>query len=303
MNLYESITNNLKESEEFNPEEFERYLSNNMRYKVFDTHESDPDVPENSLYWVTQGPFNRDELEQFQKALKNYTTFDTAYVTLRDLSGYDYLHDKGKEVLASVGLENYDANPYIKASLAIWPDWDFNGEPYRSKMKQINESINYDDIVLSKEQEKIKEDLKTRLFDELLNNYKGFYNNIISRLNNNNLKLFKGSDIILRITKNDILSKIDTVEKLINLPEIKTIEDFESYFLNRTLKKVSFSDENLTMCELCYDDLDRYSHTFGFDVIEDLKKELEPKMARIKQLEKIIISNISKFRAIGSFNK
>ena len=99
---------------------------------------TDPDLPKTYLYWVTQCPFNRDELEQFQKAFKN-TNFDAAYVTLRDLSGYDYYRDKGKDVLASVNKDGYDAGPYIKAMKKNWPDFDFNGEPYKSLAERKQE--------------------------------------------------------------------------------------------------------------------------------------------------------------------
>lgn len=141
MNLYESITGKLKESYvtdepvQFEAVSFEKNIPHNMRFKTFDVI---VDKDKTYLYWVTQCPFNRDELEQFQKAFKD-TNFDAAYVTLRDLSGYDFYRDKGKDVLATVGKNGYDANPYIRAMKDNWSDFDFDGEPYKSLAERKQE--------------------------------------------------------------------------------------------------------------------------------------------------------------------
>lgn len=85
----------LKESGEFDAVEFEKSIPHSMRWKEYDY------VGDNGLYWVTQEPFSLEELNQFAEAFKN-TEFNKAYVTVRDLSHYDFQRDFDNDVLAYV---------------------------------------------------------------------------------------------------------------------------------------------------------------------------------------------------------
>lgn len=89
------ITSMLKESDTFDAIEFEKLVPHTMRWKEFDF------VGDNGLYWVTQEPFSLDELNQFAEAFKS-TGFDKAYVTVRDLSHYDFNEDFENDVLAYI---------------------------------------------------------------------------------------------------------------------------------------------------------------------------------------------------------
>ena len=82
----------------FSGVEFEKNIPHEMRFKEYDTMD-------NELYWVTQEPFNKRDLLDFAKALQE-TRFEKAYVTVRDLSTYDYNKDKENNVLAVVSAEN-----------------------------------------------------------------------------------------------------------------------------------------------------------------------------------------------------
>lgn len=144
--------------EDFDAVEFEKNIPHNMRFKTFDIVNDGKDI-----YWVTQAPFTKEELEQFQRAFKNITNFENAYVTLRDLSGYDYFHDKGTEVLAHVTRDGYDAGDYINAMIKNWPDFDFEGEPYKSKFESN-----------CKDKEKPKKELKETDFTIPENNSDGW---------------------------------------------------------------------------------------------------------------------------------
>lgn len=85
----------LKESGEFDAVEFEKSIPHSMRWKEYDY------VGDNGLYWVTQEPFSLEELNQFAEAFKN-TEFSKAYVTVRNLSHYDFQRDFDNDVLAYV---------------------------------------------------------------------------------------------------------------------------------------------------------------------------------------------------------
>lgn len=87
--LYKKYRKPLKEEyiyDDFDPEEFEKEIPHEMRYKVWDT------FGDNVLYWVTQEPYDAYDLEQFKKAMKFYGV-PKALVILRDYSHYDWRDD------------------------------------------------------------------------------------------------------------------------------------------------------------------------------------------------------------------
>ena len=108
-----NIIQKLNESEEkFSGVEFEKNIPREMRFKEYRTDTSDDSIPAGSLYWVTQEPFDKEQFKQFGEALKN-TRFDRAYVTVRDLSVYDYNKDEAEGVLAVIDKEgNMDFDSY-----------------------------------------------------------------------------------------------------------------------------------------------------------------------------------------------
>lgn len=95
----------LNESVKFDGIKFESKIPHRMRYKEYD-----PDLPEpyqNSLYWVTQDFFTKEDIEKFKKALLK-TDFDKAYVTVRDLSSYIFRKDKDEDVFVIIDNETGD---------------------------------------------------------------------------------------------------------------------------------------------------------------------------------------------------
>ena len=96
-----------KEEKTFSGMEFEKNIPHNMRWKEYD-------VIDNNLYWVTQEIFSEADLIKFKEAFIN-TDFEKAYVTVRDLSVYDFERDLSNSVFAVVTKDEIYAKDYIKS--------------------------------------------------------------------------------------------------------------------------------------------------------------------------------------------
>lgn len=108
-NLNQDVSN-LNENNLFSGVEFEKSIPHNMRFKDYEVLENPYD-----LFWVTQAPFDMNDLKQFQKALINNTPFAKAYVTVRDFSAYDPNEVYTKDIFAIVTANKIDATGYMKA--------------------------------------------------------------------------------------------------------------------------------------------------------------------------------------------
>lgn len=115
MNLFESIKSNLNESN-FGLD-FEKNIPHDMRFKHYDFVSVTDDFGREkgeSLYWVTQEPFDDLDLEHFRDAFVD-TPYSDAYVTVRDLSSYDLNSDKDEGVLVHITKDGkIDSNSYMK---------------------------------------------------------------------------------------------------------------------------------------------------------------------------------------------
>lgn len=152
-NLYESV-----EESKFSGVEFEKNLDHEMRFKEYGTHNTDYDIPEGTLYWVTQEPFTKEQLIKFGKAL-NKSKFDTAYVTVRDLSTYDYERDLANNVLAKVDKDgNIDFDGYWNEAKVFFDDEELTESENTNKItpEQFLEStINVYDLATYIQSQKI----------------------------------------------------------------------------------------------------------------------------------------------------
>lgn len=97
----------LRESaNQFDVMSFEKKIPTKMRFKKYD------EVNDNDLYWVTQEFFDEDDIKKFAVEFKN-TGFDKAYVTVRDLSSYDFDKDSTRNVFVVVNKDgSYDMSDY-----------------------------------------------------------------------------------------------------------------------------------------------------------------------------------------------
>ena len=115
MNLYEGIKSKLSESD-FGID-FEKNIPHRMRFKHYDfvsTYDDYGREKGQSLYWVTQEPFDDLDLEQFRDAFVD-TGYSDAYVTVRDLSSYDFNSDKDEGVLVHITKDgNIDSDSYME---------------------------------------------------------------------------------------------------------------------------------------------------------------------------------------------
>ncbi len=95
----------------FSSNEFEKLIPQGMRYKQVDL------VNGNEIYWVTQNVFTASELEDFQKAIREYDgNIEKFYVTSRSISpSYDFEDDRANNILATVTADTIVAEPYINA--------------------------------------------------------------------------------------------------------------------------------------------------------------------------------------------
>lgn len=107
----------------FDVNSFESKIPHNMKFKAWDSVND-----KNTLYWVTQEDFSVKDLEQFAAALMDFADhFNSAAVTVRDLSSYDYREDLDSDVLCTVDLSNFNS-----------PDDLHIGQAYQSWYDQVN---------------------------------------------------------------------------------------------------------------------------------------------------------------------
>lgn len=101
-----------EEDKKFDSVEFEKHIPREMRFKEFSV------VDKGCLYWVTQEFFSVEQLYEFQQALKEHGgKYKKAYVTVRDLSGYDFEEDRKNKVLATVTPSRVSSNNYYKVAV------------------------------------------------------------------------------------------------------------------------------------------------------------------------------------------
>ena len=94
----------------FDSNEFEKLIPHGMRYKQAEV------VNDNEMYWVTQNIFTSVELQQFQKAIREYDgNIEKFYVTSRDISSYNFEDDRANKVLAVVTPNSIQQDDYVKA--------------------------------------------------------------------------------------------------------------------------------------------------------------------------------------------
>ena len=95
----------------FNSDEFEKLIPEGMRYKQVAA------VNGNEIYWVTQNVFTVKQLEQFQKAIREYDgNVEKFYVTSRSISpSYSFEDDSAEKILAVVTADTIFADDYVKA--------------------------------------------------------------------------------------------------------------------------------------------------------------------------------------------
>lgn len=94
----------------FDSNEFEKLIPHGMRYKQAEV------VNDNEMYWVTQNIFTSVELQQFQKAIREYDgNIEKFYVTSRDISSYNFEDDRANKVLAVVTPDSIQQDDYVKA--------------------------------------------------------------------------------------------------------------------------------------------------------------------------------------------
>lgn len=94
----------------FDSNEFEKLIPHGMRYKQVEV------VNDNEMYWVTQNIFTSVELQQFQKAIREYDgNIEKFYVISRDISSYNFEDDRANKVLAVVTPDSIQQDDYVKA--------------------------------------------------------------------------------------------------------------------------------------------------------------------------------------------
>ena len=95
----------------FDSNEFEKLIPHGMRYKQAEV------VNDKEMYWVTQNIFTSVELQQFQKAIREYDgNIEKFYVTSRDISSsYNFEDDRANKVLAVVTPDSIQQDDYVKA--------------------------------------------------------------------------------------------------------------------------------------------------------------------------------------------
>lgn len=135
----------------FSGVEFEKNLPHEMRFKEYDVLEDEyADGYNKALYWVTQQFFGPEDIKQFQEALKN-TDFDAAFVTVRDLSTYEYPKDKNNNVIVTITTETFDDSGYKENIENDYGEEGLIYAGYKTSMKEstLNESGTNLDIDLN----------------------------------------------------------------------------------------------------------------------------------------------------------
>lgn len=98
-----------EEKATFSAVDFEKNIPHEMRFKETYSVNDGKD-----LYWVTQEYFTVGDLKKFADAFKKQDRFNQAYITVRDLSGYDFNSDLANNRLAIIDKEgNIAAQDYI----------------------------------------------------------------------------------------------------------------------------------------------------------------------------------------------
>lgn len=128
----------------FSGVEFEKLIPYEMRFKEYNIIEDTLD-----LFWVTQQPFTIDDLKEFWEEFIN-TGLNTAYVTVRDFSTYEWNADMNRKVLAVVTKEGFNATDYMKkCQEAGWLDESDKDEStwvWIAKEDTLEESVQDDKL-------------------------------------------------------------------------------------------------------------------------------------------------------------
>ena len=120
----------------FDSNEFEKLIPHGMRYKQAEV------VNDNEMYWVTQNIFTSVELQQFQKAIREYDgNIEKFYVTSRDISSYNFEDDRANKVLAVVTPDSIQQDDYVKAI----QEAGF-GEYLNEAVKEKETATDYEDV-------------------------------------------------------------------------------------------------------------------------------------------------------------
>ena len=103
----------------FSSSKLEKNIPNNMRWKEWDIVDNGK-----ALYWITQQPFDKDDLDKFKKELDN-TPFEKAYVMTRDVSTYDYKEDKKNGNLQEIVKgKDIKYTPLMEEMDTYWKDFN-----------------------------------------------------------------------------------------------------------------------------------------------------------------------------------
>ncbi len=116
----DGIEGNVAKAEKvkFSSSELEKNIPNNMRWKEWDIVDDGK-----ALYWITQQPFDKDDLDKFKKELDN-TPFEKAYVMTRDMSTYDYKEDKKNGNLQEIVKgKDIKYTPLMEEMDTYWKDF------------------------------------------------------------------------------------------------------------------------------------------------------------------------------------
>lgn len=125
---------NLKESDGFSGTSFEKNIPHGMRFKEYDFVDNGE-----TLYWVTQEPFSKEQLNQFAEAFYK-TGIPHAAVTVRDFSTYDYDDDNKRNVLAYIDAtaNKVDADGYWNEIVSN--GWENDLTECDKKLKEADEN-------------------------------------------------------------------------------------------------------------------------------------------------------------------
>lgn len=139
-------------------ENFEKYIPRGMRYKAYE-------VVDDTLYWVTQEPFDQFDLAHFVDALEDFLPYKKALVICRDDSRYSFKKDlasgKGQfidldkeKIKESLPSQNHVS--YVLDNVLNWDrGWDFD----KRSLKQIAKACeNYDDNYSAKDYYRVIKD-------------------------------------------------------------------------------------------------------------------------------------------------
>ena len=172
---------------------------------------------------------------------------------------------------------------------------------YEAIKKNIKESIE-----LSDEQKVMLNDID-KLIDELLSTYKHLYDYALKIYDIRDFDV--DTDIsyglspdkyekstIVNTTKDDITSKFNNTQKILNLPVFEdNLEKFEEFLFG---KGSNFNDETIAYREF-YNDPDDFNK--GKKLNGKYAAEANKLIARIERLERLLIDKLNKIKQLGSF--